>query len=439
MKYQLMLLMVWLPTVFLAQDKLNLLRAPTSPASGILDLQPKVVLQPKSYQALETALYSNFLNSNYDAVIPTDFALEFTPYWTENHKLSLANYLYPEAFMDHLVRNSSISLASTQNFILGDSTASNGLAFGYRTSFFFPNKKDKEITTAKIAAIQNDNSLKSRIEAQAFGLVLNESVGDKKEFITAMRDTVSNAITKYGRYNTPKEMKAMIETILGKMETLPELTVTTQDAFLDAFRAIIDAEVKTYISIEELQAYLKERQGLTIDIALASLLNFPTNSFEFSYLPKSSIWVTPSYRFSEKFEFLKLLAVFRYEWYLDDYYRRYFPEATTYQNNIDYGVSLSTDFKRFSVQFELVGRSSSATIPSGTDAQGNELFRKEKDSDVQYMGTFNYNLTDQIVLSYTLGSKFDAILNPDETLVSLLSLNFGFGSPTSNDLDLSKN
>jgi hypothetical protein len=421
-----------------AQEKLNPLKAPTSPASSILGLEPKVILHPKSYQALETALYSNFLNNNYEAVIPTDFALEFTPYWTKDHSLSLSEYLYPDTFMDQLVRNSSISIASTQNFILGDSTQSNGLAFGYRTAFYIPNKKDREITKKKIADILQDFDLKLDINLAAEVMVQTGEATSKEEFLSKMKDTISSTVKRYGKYNTQEEYEAILDAIQSKTSALPALDVSDPDSFLDAFKNIIDEQVKTYVPISEFKDYLKDRQGLTVDVAFASLLNFPTNSFEFSYLPKSAVWVTPSYRFSEKLDFLKVLGVFRYEWYLDDYYRRYFPEAQTFQNNIDYGLSLAAAFNRFSMQFELIGRSSNSTIPSGTDAQGNELFRIEKDTDAQYMGTFTYNLTDQIVLSYTLGSKFKAIINPDETLVSLLSLNFGFGSPTAADLDLSR-
>ncbi len=56
-----------------AQEKLNKLIAPTSPASSVLGLQPSTVLSPKTSQELETAIYSNFLNSN-GLVIPNDFA-----------------------------------------------------------------------------------------------------------------------------------------------------------------------------------------------------------------------------------------------------------------------------------------------------------------------------------------------------------------------------
>jgi hypothetical protein len=90
------------------------------------------------------------------------------------------------------------------------------------------------------------------------------------------------------------------------------------------------------------------------------------------------------------------------------------------------------------LQFELVGRSSNSEIPAGVDDDGNELFIKKSDSDIQYVGTFSYLLSDKIALTYSLGKSFDPVLNPDNTLVSLISVNFGFGGATSDDINLEK-
>ncbi|MDZ7695250.1 MAG: hypothetical protein U5K69_29740 [Balneolaceae bacterium] len=83
-------------TTAFAQESLTDIKAPSSPAAALLGVQPQSVLAPKSYRALETAVYSNFLNNAGAAAIPNDFGLEFTPYWAKDHSLSLEEYLYPE-------------------------------------------------------------------------------------------------------------------------------------------------------------------------------------------------------------------------------------------------------------------------------------------------------------------------------------------------------
>lgn len=426
------------PSIFLAQEPLAQLTTPTSPAAALLDLNPTVTLAPKSYQALETALYSNFVNSNNETVIPTDFALEFTPYWTKNHGLSITEYLYPENLGTQLLRSSSVSIASTQNFVLGDSTSTNALGIGYRASFFFPNKKDKAIVEKSIGEIRNDFNLKNEIRAPAILFLEINPEASKADFLKEIMPTVISEINKSKHFSDPEELQKFLNKFEAELLALPEITPATKDAFLDQFSQILDQEYQTYRLISNFEEYLTRRQGLTLDIGLATLLNFPDNTFEFSYVPKSSLWITPSYRFTNNFDFLKALGVFRYEWYHDTYYDRYFPDTFVFKNNLDYGISIISEFKRFSLQFELIGRHSSSEISVATDDFGNDLFRKETKSDLQYTGNFSYNVTDGIVLTYTLGSRFRTIFEPKNTLISLLALNFGFGAPTTNDIALNK-
>lgn len=418
----------------MAQEKLEPLQAPTSPAAGILNIQPKAVLAPKSYQALETALYSNIVNSNSQTVFPTDFALEFTPYWTKDHGLSLTDYLYPTDLLEQWLRTSSISIASTQNFILADSTSTNALGMGYRTSFFFPGPKDRALSAAYTEAVQKNQFVIANVIASCSVFIPVNGIKDKNDFLTEYKAALFDIIQESNRFETEEAVTAAVTTIYADSSALPELDPDTPDPFIDAFAALIETKLEARDQFSALKEYIRNRQGFAVDIAFATLLNFPTNEFEFSYIPKSSFWFTPTYQFSDRLNFLKVLGVLRYEWYNDLYYERYFPENTVFQNNLDYGLSIASQFKRFALQFELVGRSSTAETQVTTDELGNALFRKESNSDLQYMGTFSYNLTDQIVLTYTLGSRFKTIIDPQNTLVSLLALNFGFGAPGTKDL-----
>lgn len=416
-----------------AQEKLNTVSAPTSPASSVIGIQPSSVLSPKSYQALETAIYSNFTNPNNGIVIPNDFALEFTPYWTKNHGLSLQEYLYPEdIFNDQIIRNSSFSIASTQNFLLGDSTATNSLAFGYRTTLYFGNKNDRKAINEALNKLSDFESISSRIGAEAQSIAVNsKDIVTKDDFLKAIRGTVEEAIRKY----YPNENAVpIIRAFFKEAESLPEYR-DNHDNFLDIFNQIADKVLKADELYNQFKSQIRDRRGFVVDIAYATFLNFPTNDFEFSIVPRQSFWLTPTYRFKDNnWSFLKIIGVLRYDWYNTRYYQKYFPETQFYENSIDYGISVSGEFKNFSIQFEAAGRRSYSEIPAGTDVNGKELCTKESNSDFQYIGTFSYKLNDQILLTYSLGKRFELILNPNNTLVSLLTLNFGFGTPTRDDI-----
>ena len=426
------LLAFCIASALFGQENLTPLQAPTSPAASVLGMQPNAVLTPKSYDALETALYSNILDNQGGPAIPSDFALEFSPYWAKDRRLSLEEYLFPKKFSDKLIRNSSFSVASTKNFNLGDSTPSHGIAFGYRCSFFIGSKNDADTISFYRKQLYQNQTIKAliggKIESEVF-------VENAEDFLKATKPIVLKALIESGKYLNASDAKIKTEEIFAAANSvLAQLDFAKEDEFKDAFYLLLDEYLQAETMFNAFKSYVRERQGLRIDLAYANFLNFPTNNFSYSAVPKQTFWITPSYRLKGKLNFVKAMGVLRYEWYNRDYYRVYFPQSAIYQNNIDYGVAISAVAKRFSFNFEIVGRSSNSEEIAGFDDNGNQLYRKIKKTDTQYMGTFNFNLTDQIVISYSLGNRFEPIANPLNTLVSLISLNFGFGAPSAKDV-----
>ena len=422
-----------------AQEKLNKLTVPTSPASSILGIQPQAILAPKSYQALETALYSNFLNDEGGMVLPDNFALEFTPYWTKNHGLSLDEYLYPKSGFDQFIRNSSISVASTQSFQLGDSSSSSAIGLGYRTAFYFGNKNDRKKVFQYKKQLDAERLIMANIVSGGLSVILQGDSTNNQIFFNKMREVVVKTMYEYGNFGSIDEAEIFADKAFKAAESLSSIDTTESLTFLNAFANVVEKQLDGAQLFEEFKTYIRQRDGWTVDVAYACFLNFPSNNFNSSVLPKQSVWITPSYRFTgDRWGFLKLMGVLRFEFYNLDYYKKYFPDDLIYKTNIDFGAAVAAEFKMFSLQVEAVGRSSHSELSAGVDENGNELYTKEKDFDFQYIGTFGCNLSDGIVISYSLGNRFDPIQEAQNTLVSLLSLNFGFGSPTKKDLDLAK-
>ena len=160
---------------------------------------------------------------------------------------------------------------------------------------------------------------------------------------------------------------------------------------------------------------------------------FP-NDFNFSVTPQQSVWLTPSYRFRGTASFLEILGVLRYNWYNMNFYQQYFQNKETYEYNFDYGISLNLLFKKISLHFEAVGQYSNTIFDKTTDPSGITTTHSKTQSDFQYIGTFSYQISKKLILSYSFGKQFKPILNYNGTLISLVGLNFGFGGPTSDNL-----
>jgi hypothetical protein len=423
-----------------AQEKLSAIAAPGSPASYIIGVQPSAVLAPKSFQALETSLYSNFLGKEGKTVLPNDFALEFTPYWASDHGMTLDEYLYPRNVFDQWWRNSSFSVASTQAFELEDKTASSGLGFGYRTNFFIGGGSDKAKIAKLTAELKMNQKFRAWIGASISPLLNNQSITTSEAFLKALLPDIGRVLnTTYGTVTDEELGKLSDELKSG----LSGLTYNNND-FEDQFKDLLTQKINGIKAVDKSNSaqviknfknYIKARDGFSFDVAYAGFLNFPDNKFSYSIAPRHSAWLTPTYTFgnnpdSTRSAYFKLMGVLRYEWYDTDYYTKYFPAAKNYKDNFDYGLAIAAELKRFSIQLEAVGRYNRTEIQAGTDTDGSKLYKKKTDHDFQCVGTFAYKINKQIALSYSLGSRFEPIINPGSTLVSLLSLNLGFGGPT---------
>jgi hypothetical protein len=419
-----------------SQEKLSNLTIPNSPASSALGIQPTQILKPKSYQALETALFSNFYSESDGIVLPKDFSLEFTPFWANNHGISLTEYLFPD-FKEQFFRNSSFSLASTQNFRLEDSSKINGMGFGYRTSFFFNNKFDKNEVKQYQDSIIKSQEFFSKVSSQLESIYPKNSNFDRAEYFVQMESIIKELIFELKLFNSSeiKEAEEFVDQIMEETKNLP-FEKEQLESYINDIYLIIDRKLATQEHFDHFKSYLKKRHGFSVDVAYASFLAFPTNNFEFSYLPHHYFWITPTFSFKNKLDFLDFSGVLRYEKYNSKFYDAYFPSTQVFSNNLNYGFGLSTTFSKFSFQFELIGRNSFGFVLSGVDIDGENLYKWNSKSDLQYVGTFNYNINEGIVLTYSIGNRFDPIRNPESTFISALSLNLGFGGPDKHDLIL---
>lgn len=439
MKKHLLLSLVLLPFAAVkGQDKLAKIAAPNSPAAYILGIQPTSVMSPKSFKALETALYSNFINSEGKTVLPTDLALEFTPYWAKDHGLSLKEVLYPAGSFDQLIRNSSFSMATSSKFLLENETATSGVGLGYRTSILFESDAGRKKLKDYTDAIAKESKVIATIVAAAVLLYDDRTTHpDFETFMAKLFTDVKPAIENtYHITVSTKQAQILNDNLLAMKPQLPDYKSDTffpafNDQLLTIIRKVKDKDDGSAIGQQDIVAefndYLTNRDGFSIDFAYSSFVNFPTNTFGYSFAPRQAFWLTPSYRMKGA---LELVGILRYEWYHTGYYAKYFPTAVNFRNNFDYGLAINADLKNFSIQFEAVGRSKTTEIPAGMDQDGSKLYKKASDSDFQYIGSFSYRVNKQIAFTYSLGSGFKPIVNPGETLVSLLSLNLGFGGPT---------
>lgn len=278
------------------------------------------------------------------------------PYWFTDHGIPLDEYLREKNIGTQIIRNTAFSIASTQNYLLEDATTTKSLSWGYRTSVFFNSKSYTEQIDEKLTELSDFMDITAAVAGYLAGYTANT----QQEYLQQLKPDLLTILTQNGINFSSDEYDKVFKAIYDRVIVLP-LSDTT--VFNDAVTNIIREEIKVVkTNYKDFKKFLSKKEGFGVDVAYAILLNFPSNDFEFSVVPRQSVWLAQSYIFNSgsKATTFKGTGVLRYEWFNKDYFTKYFPTTEVYKNNFDYGVAISIDYNKFSLQFEGTGRSSSS-------------------------------------------------------------------------------
>ena len=215
---------------------------------------------------------------------------------------------------------------------------------------------------------------------------------------------------------------------------IPYLSVLVETNYQDAEDKILHELLNRltglahYKAITEAASKLenanKDNVGFLLEFAAAFVLDFPTSTFQYTKIPKWGIWLTPTYRLeNQTFEFLGLLRFIKNE----------IPSQPS--DNFDFGVKVNYQLDRFSVSAECIGRYQTATIFEET-INDTTTTSKVSSSDFRAVVNLDYRITDNLILSYSFGENFNLNTELANDLISVFSLNFGIGGPTTNSFNL---
>lgn len=414
-----------------AQDnnKISSLKAPSSPSSYILGIQPSSITRPKSWEALETAVFTNFLDSSNNLIIPNNFALEFSPFWaSKDRKIKIEDFLIPTVGQT-LLQNLSLSVSSSKSFIINDSMKSNAIGFGVRSMLWQGTKDEKALITL---------AYKDFLANAKLNLYLMKYATDNKLEEKTTKEEYINALIKYIDSNKETLLKDIDKKQRSKwIIQLKDYLNTKEFVLLKSnLNDCIDEFTKIDSTLIDIENYRADRKGFKLEIAAATALNFPSSDVNVSYGSKYSIWLTPSFQPSGKnFNWLEFIGVLRYTGYNADFYKRYNAKDEYFSNNADYGLKLVLKWKRISLDFEAIGRRSVSILSQNTDLNGNTITVSKSRDDSQYIASVSYKIDENISISYNFGKQFEPVINYKGNLISVINLNFGFGAPTRNSVE----
>lgn len=408
---------------------LGKIKSPSSPAAIIIENQVGAISSPKTWSALETNLFSNFVGEDNTLNIPNNYALEFSPYWAkEDLHISNKDFLAPRPGQS-LMQNFSVSISSTQNYLLKDSLSSNAMGFGVRTMLWQGSKSEKDRLLRKYKSILSDIRLSNWLFMFFDQLGCNDCKRDElielfmKEVDEKKNDVFSDELNNISKKRIINELSKYLYSNLIFSDD-PDKYSDSVEAAIDRFLEI-DTEL---LGIQELKA---DRKGFKLEISSAIALDFPTDQIDYSIVPKVGFWVTPSYQ-PYKQDWIEILGVFRYYNYNLDFYEKFLGDMDVFEHSVDYGLQMALKWKKYSLSFEGIGRTAKTLLSEEVDDDGITTRRTRTEKDFQYLVNFNYQISDNLILTYNFGKEFDPILNYKGNVISLLSLNFAINPPKSN-------
>lgn len=414
----------------LTTDSLEQFQSPSFPAGSILGIQANEISQPKSLEALKLSVLNNFLDSNNNFAMPDNYAIEISPFMLSRRKnFNYATYIDPN-FKQNFWQNLSFSIAATNQFIINDTTKTNAFSFGFRTLLLNGHAYKDDADTYRKLLNSNDrySADKARIMVQMAYYAMEQGDSFKLNF---------DSLSTYLNRELPDSVKTFLPEILASMrtDTVFQKTITTADlntAFEAAFDQATDRDTRVQKAVTMTQTIRNERYGFRVELNGAMGLNFPTNEFEYSIIPRSGLWLTAGYTPRTKhqengqkvvdgvsnFDFLCLA---RYIWTNDQFVRTYAPVDSSFSqvNDVfDIGFRINYKYQKFSAGAEGIYRQSLGDQSQNTYKLNLNL---------------NYELRNNIILTYNFGKNYNSFGSQGD-LVSTLSLNFGLMSLTYKDL-----
>lgn len=338
------------------------IQIPSSPGMSIIGIQNAEISKPGNYAGLYSGLVSPVISNN--GTIPTDLALEFSPYYLESRDVTINELSSTDIYRDLKVSIASTSVAPS------DSITFSRLGLGFRTNLI-SGKISMLSTNETTLAVANDvNTVMLKIESGMFG---SADTADLQSLTDHIEDkTVKKTIEEIIEENRANQPKMMAELL----------------AFND--------EVEALINVDESVWDLSLRTGHFLELAGAFALDFPENTIKSTVVNRWGVWLNYTYRpknQTDNFDFGAILRISNFS----------FDPTIIFDNSALFGdLGASINFRvpktRFTVAGEIVAKTGFQDLKV-TEADNQFTFTGI--SETKWNISVGYRITETVLWSFS--------------------------------------
>lgn len=421
MKYILLIALLLSSVITFAQEeaqkevKLDLLRAPSSPASALLGFAVSDIEKPTDVSDFMLSLQSG--SSSYTK-LPSSYAIDIAPFYLFRNKgadfsTTGKNGLQSTRFKDYFRQSFVVSLAlrnpdsAFNNF---KPTSTYG-ALGLKFSIIRP-QYDKE-TKAKLSAIYE----KQRALLMIYKIGLEEKRKSVRyEFLGIRNIYLLDSIARLPYLTTEEKQIRALKMIEDSNSEFAK-NESEKSELNAGFKKEIQAELAKKSKLEadlqeEAKTFTGNRKGLSVDLAGGLSTEFKEKRFDNSKIFNSGIWTTFGYNWANG---SSVLGLARY---------LYNPDEVFALDNIKNDIGNISTFDSGLRYIFTNGK-----FGGGAEA----LYRRILSSATvkpswRIVANADYALSDNQKIIFSFGRNFDGTVTKNGNLVAALTVLFGIGT-----------
>ncbi|MCF7911503.1 MAG: hypothetical protein K9M99_03165 [Candidatus Cloacimonetes bacterium] len=296
------LILVILPVIFCftsiyAEEKafnLENLEAPSTPSAYILGLNIGDIDTPKTIDDLEASILANYFDEE-KFVIPNEYAIEINPYRVSGQPNFDYKAYIDDTVINNLWQNFSVSIASTTEYPIGDSTFCKALGIGFRSTLLRGKLDDKDKVDLEMLFDANRKLLTfNSFLMNSYNIYL-KSINNPLQKDTYQDKTSHKAIIlKDITYTTASKYEATTDVFILKDTTFTianhkaitlkdtTLKIVTKNKVSPKVIILKDTTLTIATEIDSTQKYIDFINGYRTDIVAKSGSFFEVNNFSAS-------------------------------------------------------------------------------------------------------------------------------------------------------------
>lgn len=403
---------------------LDILRAPSQAGFVLLGISPEVVETPQDPNDVLVSLRNA---TNNFSTLPRSYAIDIAPAWVFRSNISAASFLNQKGGdkpLPNMWQTLRVSFATNSPNQSGADSALTQMGIGFKTSILRGNKTDIDWDSSRQQLDSMRAILKNRNMAVAEYIA--QKLNSDSEIKTYSDLLVATTIALAQKQDSLRQNSALAtdagfmlrqSQLEGQKATYSTyLNMRNENVRQEASKRFDDS-LKTQMALfKQLAGQLRfRRYGWKLDFAGGIVLNYPTQSLDYSLLTRYGAWITGGYETKQAVNFLGVgrIMLNPNQLYLDG------NDSLRNADNLDFDAGAKIEWQPQGglSRFRMAGEGIYRTTLNNSAVEGR----------LRYTLNLSYAVDKNMLLNFSVGKDFNSPAQVGGNLIAALNFFVGLG------------